>query len=322
MPSLSFKDYYGIDPEPEQIEKIYSSGFQGTLRDPISDAYLSSMPDLYQEFPKVQNEGKGKLSLPYRACLALEPEFGRYERQTTGDCVSHSTRNAGMLDYCIDAVFGETDYQGRLATENIYGSRGHGGQGASCSRLANYVSLNGAGGFLIRKDYGFVDLSTYKSSIGHNWGRRGTPTKVNEEGSKNKALQVLKCRSIAQAKDALAAGFGISRCGSRGYSSKRNEDGVSKRKGSWAHAMAIIGYDDTEFAHNKYNGALFLVQNSWGKWNSGGKRHEQPDGSFWLEQSTFQSEINSGGIYIIASVRGYNRELVYDTMSNVASLAS
>ena len=110
---LSFEDYDG-SPEPEQIRAIYDSGFQGVISDPGTYAWMRRrVPRFYDVFPRAMGVGEGRLSLPYRACLVLEREFGRYEAQTTGDCVSHSTRNAGMIDYCIDAMFGETPFASR-----------------------------------------------------------------------------------------------------------------------------------------------------------------------------------------------------------------
>ena len=82
------------------------------------------------------------------------------------------------------------------------------------------------------------------------------------------------------------------------------------------------GVDDTDYAHQKYDGPLFLVQNSWGVWNSGPKKHEQPDGSFFIRPSVAEKMIKAGGGWIIASVRGYERELVYDTQPKIAELSA
>lgn len=318
-------EYYhglGREPEPHELLAIYDGGFQGTIPDRYTERRMyAALPDFYADYPEAKGRGSGVVCLPFRAALTLEPEFGRYERQTTGDCVSHGTRNAGMLDYCIDALFGETEYKGRLATEPIYGYRGHGGQGASCARLCQYVSQEGPGGFLPRADYssdGGVDLSVYDSRIGHNWGPRGTPDAINRLAAQNKALRVYRCTGLEMARDALALGFGLNRCGSAGWSSTRNEDGVSRRRGGWAHAMAIIGSDDSDAMRQKYDDGLVLIQNSWGMWNSGPKRHDQPDGSYWTDGRHFDRECQSGGVFVIASVRGYNRELVYDTASSQA----
>jgi hypothetical protein len=318
---------YDMAPSPEQLLEIYNNGFQGVRFSPSDYAALRYITERFSKaFPGMVGSGKGKASLPYKACLALEPEFGRYESQTTGDCVSHCTRNAGMVDYCIDAMFGETKYQGRFATENIYGWRGHGGKGADCARLATYVSLQGPGGFLPRKVYtsgsNTVDLSKYTSSIGHNWGNRGTPAWLNAIAAENKALTVFSLKSLDEAIDAFACGFGITMCSGYGFSEVRNEDGVSEQQGSWSHGMAWIGVDDTDWAHQKYGGPLILVQNSWGVFNRGPKRHDQPDGSFWIRPKVAQNMIKNGGGWVIASIRGYERQLVYDMQSKIVELSN
>jgi len=317
---------YDMAPSPEQLTEIYGNGFQGVVPDyPSYVALRRVTPRFWDVFPEFKGIGKGKLSLPFKACLVQDAEFGRYESQTTGDCVSHGTRNAGMIDYCIDSMFGETTYKGRLATENIYGWRGHGGQGANCSRLATYVSQSGPGGFLPRDRYesggNSVDLSVYRSSIGHNWGRSGTPSWLNEIAAQNKALRVFALKSVDEGLDALALGFGINMCSGYGFTSTRNEDGLSEQKGGWSHSMAWVGSDDTDQAHQKYGGPLFLIQNSWGVFNSGPKKHEQPDGSFFIRPSVAQKMISGGGGWVIASVRGYDRQLVYDMQSKVAELS-
>lgn len=309
---------------PEELLKIYDNGFEGTLYDPTAEAALYGVADtFYTALPQAASIGKGKLSTPFKFAVALDPDFGIYERQTTGDCVSHATRNGGMLDYCADVVFGETKYQGRFCTENIYGYRGHGGQGASCARLCLYTSQDGPGGFLTRQKYTSedgrysIDLSNYKSSIGHNWGRSGTPSWLNKIAAKNKALRVFDVTSIDEARDVIAMGFGINMCSGLGFSSSRNEDGLAEQRGRWAHAMAWVAVDDTPWAHDKYGGPLFLVQNSWGRWNGGPKRNEQPDGSFWIRPSVARSMINGRGGWAIASIRGYDRELILDRHSHL-----
>ncbi len=317
---------YDFAPTPKQLLDIYDGGFKGVIHDTASYAAMRTVtPRFYDAFPGAKGRGKGRLSLPYKAALTLDPDFGGYESQTTGDCVSHATRNGGMMDYCIDAMFGETTYKGRFATENIYGYRGHRGQGANCSRLAMYVSQKGPGGFLVRDKYedgrNSVDLSRYNSRIGHNWGGSSTPAWLNKIAATNKAMRVFNVKSMDEAIDALAMGFGIPMCSGYGFRSTRNEDGLCERGGGWNHAMAWIGVDDTDYAHQKYGGPLFLIQNSWGEWNGGPKRHEQPDGSFFVRPKISQSMINGGGGYVVASVRGYNRELVYDTANRVLELS-
>ena len=82
----------------------------------------------------------------------------------------------------------------------------------------------------------------------------------------------------------------------------RNKNGISNRKGSWAHAMAWIACDDTR---KVYDETLFLIQNSWGKWNSGPKVHGQPDGSFWVREKDARSILNARGSFVFSDVDGF-----------------
>jgi hypothetical protein len=49
--------------------------------------------------------------------------------------------------------------------------------------------------------------------------------------------------------------------------------------------MSILGVDD------EYKRPGVLVQNSWGVWNGGPKRHDQPDGSFWVDAEEIENRI-------------------------------
>ena len=315
--SLTFEQY-DMSPDPGQIQEIYDSGFRGTLDDQFGMLrFRGSLPSFYDAFPAAKGVGAGRLSLPYRAALHYDPDFGIYERQTTGDCVSHAVRNAGMLDYCMDAMFGETTYEGRLATEPQYGYRGHRGQGADCARLGEYISPLGPGGLLPRQQYTSadgrhtVDLSVYDSSIGHNWGGSGTPGWLDKIAANNKAARVMKITRMEEMRDASALGFGVFRCHTYAFENVRNEFGFAKRdsRKTWYHAEAIIAFDDTEWCHNRYGGGSPLEQNSWGEWNHGPKRLDQPGGSYWIFPRTAQDMLRRGAYFVVASVRGYNRTL-------------
>ena len=66
--------------------------------------------------------------------------------------------------------------------------------------------------------------------------------------------------------------------------------------------MAWIACDDTKKVHRE---TLFLVQNSWGRWNSGPKTHEQPDGSFWIRESDARAMLASRGSWVFSDVDGF-----------------
>jgi len=267
---------------PEELLKAYDEGLMGAPCDPEGLKLLLGelpMPLFGAAAYDLEFSGEGKLSLPFKSVMKYVPNFGDSERQTTGDCVSHGTRNAIDITRAVEIdIKGESEaFIARGATEAIYQSRGHYGQGMSCSAAARYVHKNG--GILLRKDYGDVDLSEYNATLGI---KHRIPSSIYKtEAQKHQVNTTSLVGSVEEARDALANGYAIACCSGLGFSSTRNSHGVAARKGSWSHAMAWIACDDT---HESYKETLFLVQNSWGRWNGGPKKHGQPDGSFWIRE--------------------------------------
>lgn len=232
-----------------------------------------------------------------------------------------------MIDGCLDAMFGETTWKlgddGRgvqYCCENFYGERGHAGEGANCERIWDTASPDGGQGFLFRGVYGSYDLSRYRADLSGSWGRRGTPDDLSEVARKNPALRVYQAKSVQECMDALALGFGVGRCGSDGYSNRRDDNGVSDVQGSWAHAIAVGGFDRSQRVIEKYGGVLFLHYHNWGEWNSGGKSHEQPEGSWWVRERFFERWVKSGQVAIIASVVGHERKLIWEKIADRKSM--
>ena len=289
----------------EQLYQEYSKGLQGCLwEDHVFQELIqiSKYPYFGDASSRISDSGKGKLSLPFKSVLKFDSQ-AYSERQTTGDCVSHSTRNAVDLTRAVEIdIKGEREgWHYRGATEGIYGCRGHSGQGMSCSRAATFVSKTG--GILLRKNYpGIADFSKYNGSMGAKWGARGLPDKVIDEANDHQVKTVSLVKSVEEARDALANGYGISVCSGYGFSNSRDSKGIARRSGSWSHAMAWIACDDT---HERFKETLFLVQNSWGKWNSGPKVHDQPDGSFWIREKDAAGMLSGRGAYAFSNVNGF-----------------
>ena len=288
---------------PSDLLNAYRNGFDGAICDPEETAELLGKlktPLFGAAAHTLYGAGEGKLSLPFLSLLKFDPAFGPSERQTTGDCVSHATRNAIDVTRAVEIdIKGESeDFIVRSATEAIYQSRGHKRQGMTCSGAAKYTHEKG--GILLRKDYGEVDLSTYNSKLGAN---HKIPKSIYiDEASKHRVETISMITTIEEARDALANGYGISVCSGYGFSSRRDSKGVAKRSGGWSHAMAWIACDDTR---ERLNETLFLVQNSWGKWNSGPRVHNQPEGSFWIREKDARGMLASKGSWVFSDVDGF-----------------
>lgn len=289
---------------PKDLYDRYRQGFSGCIfEEHIFNRLLEESKYAYfgDGAKRISGSGKGKLSIPYKSVLKFDKNPYN-ERQTTGDCVSHATRNACDLSRAveIDLHNEKESWIARGATEGIYGARGWAGQGMSCSRAAEFVSK--IGGILVRKDYkGVIDLSKYNGNLGAGWGGRGLPDKVLDLANDHQIKTVSLVRTIEEARDALANGYGLSVCSNYGFSSTRDKKGFAKTSGNWAHAMAWIACDDT-------TGDLsFLVQNSWGKWNDGGHPEwgQIPDGSFLIHSDVAAGMLAQNGAYAFSNFDGF-----------------
>ena len=289
---------------PKELYDNYRKGFSGCLWEEHVFNHLmkvSKYPLFGDASKKIKGSGKGKLSTPYKSVLKFDKNAYN-ERQVTGDCVSHSTRNACDVSRAVEIdVHGDREgWLARGATEGIYGARGHGGQGMSCARAAEFVSKYG--GVLVRKNYkGVVDLSKYQGMLGAGWGGRGLPDPIIDLANDHQIKTVSLIRTVEEARDALANGYGLSVCSNYGFNSTRDKKGFAKVSGSWGHAMAWTACDDT-------NGEpAFLVQNSWGKWNDGG--HPDwgtiPDGSFLIRSDTAAGMLSQNGSYAFSNFNGF-----------------
>jgi len=288
---------------PRDLLNAYRDGFQGSVCNPEETAELLAKlktPLFGATAYRLYGSGEGKLSLPFKSLLKFDPSFGPSERQTTGDCVAHSTRNAVDITRAVEIDINKEpeSFEARGANEAIYQSRGHRGQGMTCSSAAKYV--HSKGGLLIRKDYGKVDLSKYNSDLG---ARHKIPSSIyTTEAKKHQVKTISLITTVQEARDALNNGYAISVCSGYGFSSRRDSKGIAKRGSGWNHAMAWIACDDT---NKRFRETLFLVQNSWGKWNSGPRVHDQPEGSFWIREKDARGMLAQQGAWVFSDVDGF-----------------
>lgn len=289
---------------PQDLYNRYRQGFNGAIW--LQHEFDHLMETLkYPLFgdasKKITNSGKGKLSLPYKSVYKFDKNPYN-ERQVTGDCVSHGTRSACDISRAVEIdIHNEKEsWVARGATEAIYGSRGWSGEGMTGSKAAEFVSK--IGGILVRQNYkGVVDLTKYNGMLGAGWGGRGVPDAVLDLANDHQIKTTSLVRTIEEARDALANGYGIAVCSNYGFSSTRDKKGFAKVSGNWGHCMAWIGCDDT--------GAdtAFLVQNSWGKWNDGGHPEwgKIPDGSFLIHSDVAAGMLSQNGAYAFSNFDGF-----------------
>ena len=89
---------------PEELYNNYKNGFSGCLWEQhVFDHLLETSKYAYFKdgAKKITDSGKGKLSTPFKSVLNFDKK-AYTERQTTGDCVSHATRNAVDLSRAVE----------------------------------------------------------------------------------------------------------------------------------------------------------------------------------------------------------------------------
>ena len=323
---------------PREVQSLYSQGYQGIIEDPEEAQRLDNVTayttwaDAAPEFGTA-GTGRGGLYRPWLCATKHAPEIWPGPPQTRGDCVSRSTAAAGAGPMCAEIEAGEPDEvtglgehyepvpfpeEGVIASEVIYGARGHSGEGASCDRLARFVSVEG--GIMLRKEYelegyGSLDLRKYDADIGFHMPPPLPPRVICDEAGSHRVRDVTRIEDVEQARDALANGYGISCCSNYGFGNRRDRFGVARRSGHWMHAMAWIGVNDDpdDPACLVHGHPLFLVLNSWGRnWIKGDRYHDQPAGSFWITPRVARGMLARGGAFAFSSVDGFPRKELPD----------
>lgn len=276
----------------DKVIDLYKAGFAGCKYDPdalgrFRQAMAHPDGDLVCHQFGLADTGAGKLVIPFVHVLEMFPGCWPGKRgQARGSCVAWSTRNASLLTMVCDIVSGKPDEvtgkpeekpevpaagieDGVLSTEAIYWYRGYDGDGWQCPDAAIVACKKG--GVVLRQNYSALgfDLTSYDGNTEGLYGRRSPPPNVEDMTNDHLIHQATDCNSFEACRDFLCNGYGISTCGGEGLDDERDECGVSRRSGSWAHAMQYCGADDRPIIHQRYGGPLVLDLNSWANWNRG-----------------------------------------------------
>jgi hypothetical protein len=328
------------DATPSAIIRQYERGYAGAMySDEAQEEWIDKCTIKSGEevcsIMGYEDSAKGQLVTPFLHAVKAYPGCFPGGSQAVGDCVSWGCRNALLVTLCCeaaaglpDAVSGEVEQVptasaeairfGVLSTEAIYAFRstkpGHGWYCAEAARVAQVEA-----GCVLRKPYDGIDLTRYSKQNATAFNRREPSNPLQDAWDDHVVRESTLCSSFEALRDLLARGFGVNTCGSEGFSSTRDENGVCGRKGRWAHAMAYTAVDDRPWAHAKYGCGLVLLQNSWGEYMTGPRKirdseHEIPPGSFWAKWT----DVRRRSIHVMAAAHGWRRELLPDMLGGFA----
>ena len=229
-----------------------------------------------------------------------------HDQNPVGSCVSFGSSRAYERSLAVQILAGDPFEFRSLCEEAIYGLsrveigggriRGDGSVGAWAAKGFQVY------GGLPRGQYGNHDLTRYDPDRCRDWGRRGLPDELEPEARRFPAGDCTQIRTWAEAKRALAQGYGIAICSDQGFARQRDQNGVCRAQGSWAHCMALDGYHTTpegkEYGH---------IENSWGpNYHVGPVGWGEPNtAGFWAEAGVIERMLRQNDSWAISSVRGF-----------------
>ena len=243
----------------------------------------------------------------YRSISGVNPP--PKDQNPIGSCVSFGTNTAIERTMAVEiAIKKEREEFHFIAEEVTYaGSRVEigggriGGDGSVGAWAAQFVQKWGV---VSREKHLTYDLSKYDPNRCRAWGRSGVPDDLEPLAREHPVKDITQIKSWADAKRALANGYGIAICSNQGFAMQRDARGVCRASGSWAHCMALDGYhtdtDGREYGH---------IENSWGA-----NAHTGPVGwgepstaGFWAESSTIDRMLKQDDSWAFSAVKGFPR---------------
>ena len=182
--------------------------------------------------------------------------------QATGDCVSFAGKNVIEYLQCVEIALNE-DMEAFhpifppyfYGTSRIQVGKGRlGYQAGSCgSWLQEAIKRYGT---LRRNEEG---VPPYSGGLAQQWGTRGVPQEFIPKGQQHLIKTTALITTAEDVAASLLAGYPVAVCSNQGFAMTPDADGFHKPRGSWGHAMTIIGFED----HPQY-GLYFIILNSWG----------------------------------------------------------
>lgn len=238
-----------------------------------------------------------------------QPTLKIFNQGSVGSCVGHGASRASEITNLCEIANGDAEeftYISRLAMYagsrvNVNGGRSpfrsDGSIGAWAGKFATDY------GELAMQKYGKYDLTVYTPSICREWGAMGVPKELLPEAAQHKVSLCTLVTKVEDAQKALFNGHGISVCSNQGFNMGRDRNGVCSPSGSWAHAMAIIGY------LHLTDVLYFIIENSWGDYLKGSPAPANcNDGTFLARADVVGKMLAQKDSFAWAGINGWKRK--------------
>lgn len=273
------------------------------------DVALSRMPvPLFgPASDQIKGSGKGQIALLYKAIEKVVGHFN-VKVQESSDCTSFA--EAYQIDTlrAINIINGSSEeWVAECCTEANYAlsrvevgqralGQGGGSIGAWCAEAV--VKF----GTLVRIKYlDKYDLTQYSRARADSWGWTGLPDDLEPIARQYPVKLASLVLTYEESRDAIFNLCPVNVCSQTSFTSYRDKDGFALKTGyNWPHSMAVLAVDDS------FRRPGVLLCNSWPKnWITGPKRHEQPDGSFWVDADVFNEMLRQRDSFAYSGLKGF-----------------
>jgi hypothetical protein len=275
------------------------SHLSGWLEDGGHAVFAAQAKPLYSAGPDLVAADSALL---YKAWKDVGGSYPDYPAQQIGDCTSFASGHATDLLQNIQIVNGHPAKWKEICTEAVYGIGRE-----IAGMLGGIFSSDGCYGGAVAKaltDFGGVPreaVGAYSGQRAKQWGRSGVPSDVKKLCADHKlgaAALVTTTDELAKALSNLYPGIV---CSNQGFTMTRDANGMCRASGSWAHAMAIIGFRTRAGARE------FLIGQSWGdNTPSGPTVDDQPNWSFWINEPTMASMLRGQDSYVFSGFAAFD----------------
>ncbi|MBD1366027.1 hypothetical protein IDJ77_19595 [Mucilaginibacter sp. ZT4R22] len=293
----------------------------GWIDDPASALMAQESFDIQAVsfYNDIAGDGAGKVILLHKIYEQVTGTSFPVWMQAIGDCVSFGFALGVNVLMAMQKSFDDTqEFITDTATEPIYG--GSRVEIANNGVPRSILSHDGSTGIwaaqwikqfgiLLRQVYDTVDLSAYSGPRAKNWGQQGVPDFLEPIARLHPVQNYALVTSYEEARDAIANGYPVVVASNRGFRNQRDAEGFAAPYGTWSHCMCFVAVDDA--ADRKG----LLCCNSWGNdWIDGPKRHDQPDGSFWVDAAVADDMLKDRDSYALSNFVGFQRQNVTQLM--------
>ena len=238
------------------------------------------------------------------ACRAVTGDvLPARDQKSVGSCVGFATASAVEYLIACRSRTAAGEYRD-LAQEVIYGGsrvevgggriRGDGSVGAWAAKWVKDY------GVVPRGIHGRHDLRAYDERRCREYGRPRGAGRPGAAGPGTPGAERRQREVVGRVPGGVRNGYPVAVCSSQGFGLRRDADGFCRPRGTWYHAMAVVGVRGGERPGG------FLL-NSWGPTVHTGPRFppDAPVAGFWADAAVLDRMLAQGDSWAFSGVAGF-----------------